>query len=281
VDVSHYVDAPHAFPVSGARRLERPRQGNSCIGTEQVDASKPVHRLRNDASNLVFVADIRPDADSTEVVRDVLHGRVQINRHNSSRALPGESLAQGAADAVRSAGNDYDGVMDEHGACGAPVAGGNWQGWIEFVPVDLEAEPLRSPRETTQPNHADLAYWATGLTPVYLEGALRRALSPTTLIAAPPARPPAFAEPAPRVTPAEAATRTSVLDPFSVYQKGESLLRRQLGALSAWHLVNIVREYELAPPESSAVEHLPAAALIDMIITGVKAELQRTPVRRG
>jgi hypothetical protein len=161
------------------------------------------------------------------------------------------------------------------------VPGGNWQGWIEFVPADLEAEPVRSPRETTQPNHADLTYWATGLTPVYLEGALRRALAPTTISAPSPAKPPVFAEPAPRVTAVEAPTGTSVLDPFSVYQKGEGLLRRQLGALSAWHLVNIVREYELAPPESPGFEHLPAAALIDMIVSGVKAELQRTPVRRG
>ena len=52
-----------------------------------------------------------------------------------------------------------------------------WQGWIEFVPVRWWA-PLRSGRETTQPNRHDTAYWATGLTPVYLEGALDRALEP-------------------------------------------------------------------------------------------------------
>ena len=42
----------------------------------------------------------------------------------------------------------------------------------------MEATSIRSGRETTQPNRQDTAYWATGLTPVYLEGALERALNP-------------------------------------------------------------------------------------------------------
>ena len=40
----------------------------------------------------------------------------------------------------------------------------------------MTGETLRSFRETTQPNLTDLRYWATGLTPVYLEGALERIL---------------------------------------------------------------------------------------------------------
>ena len=42
----------------------------------------------------------------------------------------------------------------------------------------LMNDAVRSGRETTQPNLTDLEYWAQGLTPVYLEGALRRALEP-------------------------------------------------------------------------------------------------------
>ena len=53
-----------------------------------------------------------------------------------------------------------DGTAYEARACGAPMAGGTWQGWIEFIPVNGGA-PLRSPRETTQPNRADTVYWAT------------------------------------------------------------------------------------------------------------------------
>jgi len=59
-------------------------------------------------------------------------------------------------------------------AMGTQRTDGLWEGSIEFVPK--EGAPLRSPRETTQPNLTDLEYWATGLTPVYLEGALERAL---------------------------------------------------------------------------------------------------------
>src|SRR6266566_5970410 len=50
-------------------------------------------------------------------------------------------------------------------------------GWIEFIPIGRWT-PVRTPRETTQPNRRNAVYWATGLTPVYLEGALDRALHP-------------------------------------------------------------------------------------------------------
>ena len=78
-------------------------------------------------------------------------------------------------------------VTDENGrrylarACGAQMAGDTrWQGWVEFVPIGGGA-PVASSRETTQPNRTDTVYWATGLTPIYLEGALQRALHPLRL----------------------------------------------------------------------------------------------------
>ena len=61
-------------------------------------------------------------------------------------------------------------------ACGAEGYAGTWEGWVEFVPVS-GGEVIRSPRETTQPNRRDTEYWAEGLTPVYLEGALLRAFA--------------------------------------------------------------------------------------------------------
>ncbi len=54
-------------------------------------------------------------------------------------------------------------------------------------------------------------------------------------------------------TPAE-----SVMDPFSVYRKGEMLLRRQLAALSVWHLVNIVRAHGLSDLPSATLNAMPA-----------------------
>jgi hypothetical protein len=158
-------------------------------------------------------------------------------------------------------------------ACGAPMdSGGLWQGWIEFIPVD-GGEPLRSPRETTQPNRTDTEYWATGLTDVYLEGALRRAIDGPPVIPVVPPPPSVFSTPVPS-TPIAAAPG-SVLDPFSVYEKGEALLRRQLGALSAWHLVNIARDYELTGLDAETLNRLPAIDLVDLIVQGVQRDIDR------
>jgi hypothetical protein len=154
-----------------------------------------------------------------------------------------------------------DGTVYRARACGSPMEGGNWQGWIEFDPIG-PGEPLRSSRETTQPNRVDTEYWATGLTHVYLEGSLQRALKPLVTGHSPAADPARFGGPASGVQ--------SVLDPFSVYQKGETLLRRQLGALSAWHLVNIAIDYELTAEDRATLSRLPAAALVDRIVKGVQ-----------
>jgi len=80
-------------------------------------------------------------------------------------------------------------------ACGAAAPNGLWDGWIEFIPLDA-GSPVRSPRETIQPNRVDAAYWATGLTTVFLEGALDRALNPLVL-STPATAQPAFDAPAP------------------------------------------------------------------------------------
>src|SRR5438552_15860829 len=99
---------------------------------------------------------------------------------------------------------------------------GLWEGWLEFVPSDGSAV-IRSARETTQPNLADLEYWATGLTRVYMEGALARTLTrpPGAAVRAKPA----YDAPAapPQVAPTGGApTADAILDPFAVYAKGES-----------------------------------------------------------
>jgi hypothetical protein len=51
--------------------------------------------------------------------------------------------------------------------------GGTWQGWSGFR--SAEGGSLLTERETTQSNRAGVTYWATGLEPVFLEGALQRA----------------------------------------------------------------------------------------------------------
>ena len=52
-----------------------------------------------------------------------------------------------------------------------------WEGWLEFAPTRGRGIVGRSQIETTQPNREALAYWASGIEPVYLEGALERAIA--------------------------------------------------------------------------------------------------------
>lgn len=166
-------------------------------------------------------------------------------------------------------------------ACGSLLDDSRWQGWLEFEPLG-GGETLRSGRETTQPNRADTIYWATGLTTVFIEGSLNRALNPLVrTVAAPPPRP-AFDGPAP---PAEVRVgpTTSVLNPFSVYRKGEGLLRDQLHALSSWHLVNIILDHELSHMAVDDLNALPAPDLIELIVTSVRTAVLEAAVgaKRG
>jgi hypothetical protein len=52
---------------------------------------------------------------------------------------------------------------------------GTWAGWIEFTPEDGSGPVLLTDQETSQPNRVTLEYWATGLEPIYFEGAFERA----------------------------------------------------------------------------------------------------------
>lgn len=157
-------------------------------------------------------------------------------------------------------------------ACGSEMPDGLWQGWIEFLPVG-EGNAIRSGRETTQPNRDDALYWATGLTEVYLEGALDRALNPIVRPVAPAIAPPVFDGPAGGEAPAEAASE-AILNPFSVYRKGQTLLRNQLAALSPWHLVNIIRAYDLSDLDPDTLNRMAAPALIEIIVSSVRAQAQ-------
>ena len=165
-------------------------------------------------------------------------------------------------------------------AVGAEFDGPTWQGWIEFVPI-AGGDVIRSRRETTQPNRVDLEYWATGLTPVYLQGALQRALDTSHPNAGFSAEGMAGA-PHHLDSPAEVRTRhstmhqpgTAVLDPFSVYRKGEALLRRRLMALSPWHLANIVLDYELASVDRRWLEAQTSASLADLIVREVQVRAE-------
>lgn len=72
---------------------------------------------------------------------------------------------------------DEDGTLYAVLAHGDLRSDGMWEGWLEFQPLDpVDGQvSLRTGRETTQPNRDALVYWASGLEPIYFEGAFDRA----------------------------------------------------------------------------------------------------------
>ncbi|HJU62771.1 MAG TPA: hypothetical protein VJ864_12060 [Candidatus Binatia bacterium] len=71
--------------------------------------------------------------------------------------------------------NGTDGTIYVVRAYGEERADGTWAGWIEFHPTDSSKPVLRTGQETSQPSRVTVEYWASGLEPVYLEGAFKRA----------------------------------------------------------------------------------------------------------
>jgi hypothetical protein len=175
-------------------------------------------------------------------------------------------------------------IVDDQGhayiarICGRQTDDGRWEGWIEFVPGDGRPV-LRTARETKQPKRSDLEYWATGLTSAYLEGALERALHPEPYpIATGQERDvPNYDGPAPPIgaaagtrQPEQAPYPHAVLDPFSVYAQGESVLRQQLGALGTDHLRTIVRAHQLVGEDEVDLHEMQHPTLVDLIVAAVR-----------
>jgi hypothetical protein len=157
---------------------------------------------------------------------------------------------------------------------------GHWEGWLEFWPLD-GGDVVRSARETTQPNRVDTEYWATGLTPIYLEGALRRALEPVEITERVINGRAVYDEPAPdrpivSVSGTSALRARPVLNPFEVYEQGEDILRGQLGALDGPRLRDIIRGFTLTSGDTTTLMRLSPAELTDIIIAAVKARAEPT-----
>lgn len=143
-------------------------------------------------------------------------------------------------------------------ARGQPGGDGLWHGWLEFTDG---TKTVITSQESEQPNRDDLMYWAQGLTHVYLQGALERALRSRAETGTGMARPVA-----PNIEPA------AVLDPFAVYRQGESVLRRQLLALSRSQLNAVIRQYDLGPPVPAEPRGTAGYAdAVDRIVLRVRA----------
>jgi len=70
----------------------------------------------------------------------------------------------------------HDGTEYVVRSYGEERSDGTWTGWLEFDPSGPTGQVLRTGQETSQPSRVTIEYWATGLEPVYFEGALERAL---------------------------------------------------------------------------------------------------------
>ena len=71
---------------------------------------------------------------------------------------------------------DADGTLYLPRTYGELRTDGTWRGWIEFHPLTSLGRVLSTGQETSQPSRDTLAYWASGLEPIYFEGALARAV---------------------------------------------------------------------------------------------------------
>ena len=71
--------------------------------------------------------------------------------------------------------SDTTGVAYRVRVLGAQRKDGTWEGWLEFTPENAIGPVLSTGQETSQPDLKALEYWAGGLEPVYLAGALERA----------------------------------------------------------------------------------------------------------
>lgn len=163
-------------------------------------------------------------------------------------------------------------------AVAVEAKGGLWEGWLEFLPASESMAALESGRETTQPNRTDVEYWSQGLSKIYLEGALARALS----LAEGPRESPADSPPSRFNTfghrnPTASSVRAPlvprpVLNPIQVYARGEGVLRSALNALSREHIESIATAYDLAPSTSAdGLADLSKSDLIGRIVDGARA----------
>jgi len=154
-------------------------------------------------------------------------------------------------------------------ACGRKLDG-HWEGWIEFIPVTAGYSPIRTPPETTQSDRRALVYWAEGLTPQYLEGALERARTRPAVVAAEGA-PPLFETPARTVERADVAPVRPhpLLDPYQVWAQGEQRLLDQLAALETDHIRDIAAGYGIVSMNSAFASS--RAELIAHIVASARA----------
>jgi hypothetical protein len=149
-----------------------------------------------------------------------------------------------------------------------------WEGWLEFVPED-GGKVIVSAVESRQPERAHLEYWAQGLTPVYAEGSLDRALHPIT-IRTRVVETPVSEAPARRVVAVPYAGPRPILDPFEVGERSLTILAQELGAIGRGRLLHIIAAYHMASPAVDTTA-MTDDELIGLIVSRVETRLSGLP----
>jgi hypothetical protein len=152
---------------------------------------------------------------------------------------------------------------------------GMWEGWLEFVPIEPGGKSIAvSAVESRQPQREYLEYWAQGLSVVYAEGALDRALHPVA-VRTRVAGVPLSERPTPRpvtTTPVYVGGPEPVLDPFAVGRRNLDILRQELRALDRPRLLNIIAAFDLNPA-SKDVMALSDEQLVTFVVVAVEAQM--------
>jgi hypothetical protein len=151
-----------------------------------------------------------------------------------------------------------------------------WEGWLEFDPLDGKGETLVGPVESRQPEREYLAYWAGGLTPVFVEGALHRAQHPI-VVHTRVVEEAASDHPAPRLVvtgPERQVKPEAVLNPFEIGGRNLDILAQELRALNRPRLVNIIAAYDLNPANED-ISWMTDAQLVRFIVVAVETQMMR------
>jgi len=139
---------------------------------------------------------------------------------------------------------------------------GRWDGWFVFFPLH-GGRALATDRETTQSSLSAVAYWATGISTTYLEGALERAraLLPEARLA----------------RRAEQAGREEELARAEAAAYGEAAAEARLEALEAKQRHREAEELLMAERSESARS---AAELHERAAAAARAEVREAERRR-
>jgi hypothetical protein len=159
---------------------------------------------------------------------------------------------------------------------GRHASDGMWEGWLEFVPIEPgQSEVIVSSVESRQPAREHLEYWAKGLSVVYAEGSLDRAVHPITVrtrlagtAASDAPAPRVITEPVHGVAPGP----DPVLDPFDIGSRSLDILTQELNALNRPRLLNIIDAYDLNPGTED-IGWMSDAQLVRFIVVAVDVQL--------